>query len=343
MHFFRQILFPLLIPMSWLYGCIIWIRNQFYNFGWIKITSFNKPVISVGNITSGGTGKTPLVIYLAQFILKNGKKPGIISRGYGRKSNGLQVVHDGKKLLADAETAGDEPCLMARVLEKVPVVVCEDRSHGIRELLDYYSVNVIIMDDSFQHRKVNRNLDIVTVSANEKNENYKLMPRGNLREPLKNIDRASCIIYTKTENYKTPAIHSAIQPLLKTNPINSSLLPTLMIYNSSGYQKTRTPDKPVFAFCGIAEPNSFINSAKELSLIIKGNRFFQDHQEYTEAVINDLSEQIKACGINHVVTTEQDMVKLPESFLVEFKVYVIKIDVILENESVFQDIIQPYL
>jgi len=78
--------------MSWLYGCTIWVRNQFYNFRWIKTTSFDKPVISVGNITSGGTGKTPLVIYLAQFILKNGKKPGIISRGYGRKSNGLQVA-----------------------------------------------------------------------------------------------------------------------------------------------------------------------------------------------------------------------------------------------------------
>ena len=164
MHFFRQILFPLFMPMSWLYGCTIWVRNQFYNFGWMKTTSFDKPVISVGNITSGGTGKTPLVIYLAQLLLRNGKQPGIISRGYGRKSQGIQIVHDGKKLLIDAKTSGDEPYLMARVLKKVPVVVCEDRSRGIRQLLDYYSVNVIIMDDSFQHRKVNRDLDILTVS-----------------------------------------------------------------------------------------------------------------------------------------------------------------------------------
>ena len=193
MHFFRQILFPLLMPMSWLYGCTIWVRNQFYNFGWIKTTSFDKPVISVGNITSGGTGKTPLVIYLAQLLLKNGKKPGIISRGYGRKSQGMQIVHDGKKLLSNSETTGDEPCLMARVLEKVPVVVCEERSRGIRQLLDYYSVNVIIMDDSFQHRKVNRDLDILTVSSNDKKTDYRLLPWGNLREPLKNINRANCV------------------------------------------------------------------------------------------------------------------------------------------------------
>ena len=329
--------------MSWLYGCTIWVRNQFYNFGWIKTTSFDKPVISVGNITSGGTGKTPLVIYLAQLLLKNGKKPGIISRGYGRKSQGIQVVHDGKKLLINAKTSGDEPYLMARVLKKVPVVVCEDRSRGISQLLDYYSVNVIIMDDSFQHRKVNRDLDILMVSSNDKKRDYRLLPWGNLREPLKNITRANCVIYSKTENHKTPVIHSEFQPFLKVNPINSSLFPTLMKYNASNYQKSQTPDKPIFAFCGIAEPNSFINSAKILDLKVEGRKFFHDHQEYTEAVIQELSEQIKASSISHIVTTEKDMVKLPESFFSEFEVYIIKIEVVFENELIIKDIIQPLL
>lgn len=329
--------------MTWLYGCTIWVRNQFYNLGWIKTISFDKPVISVGNITSGGTGKTPLVIYLAQLLLKNGKKPGIISRGYGRKSQGMQIVHDGKKLLSNPETIGDEPYLMARVLEKVPVVVCENRIRGIRQLLDYYSVNVIIMDDSFQHRKVNRDLDILTVSSNDETIDYRLLPWGNLREPIKNIKRANCVIYTKTENHKTPAIHSKFQPFLKTNPINSSLLPTLMKYNTTNYQKSQPPDKPIFAFCGIAEPNSFINTVEQSSLKVKGRKFFQDHQEYTEAVIQKLSEQIRAISISHVVTTEKDMVKLPESFLEEFEVYIIKVDVVFENELIIKDIIQPIL
>ena len=329
--------------MSWLYGCTIWVRNKFYNFGWIKTTSFDKPIISVGNITSGGTGKTPLVIYLAQLLLKNGKKPGIISRGYRRKSCGMQIVHDGKKLLSNPETAGDEPCLMAHILEIVPIVVCEERSRGIRQLLDYYSVNVIIMDDSFQHRKVNRDLDILTVSSNDKKTDYRLLPWGNLREPLKNINRANYVIYTKTEKHKTPAIHSKFQPFLKTNPINSSLLPTLMKYNASNYQKSQPPGKPLFAFCGIAEPNSFINTAEELSLKVEGRKFFQDHQEYTEAVIQKLSEQIRASRISHVVTTEKDMVKLPESFLEEFEVYIIKVDVVFGNELIIKNIIQPLL
>ena len=168
-------------------------------------------------------------------------------------------------------------------------------------------------------------------SSNDKKADYRLLPWGNLREPLKNIDRANCVIYTKTENQKTPAIHSIIQPLLKTNPINSSLLPILMKYNTSSYQKSLPPDKPIFAFCGIAEPISFINSAEELFLKVEGRKFFQDHQKYTKIVIQELSEEIKASSISHVVTTEKDMVKLPESFLVEFEVYIIKIDVIFKN------------
>ena len=104
MQSYRQILYPVLIPLSWIYGCIIWIRNQLYNFGWIKDAVFNKPIISIGNITSGGTGKTPMVIYMAQLLQKKGKKPGIISRGYGRKSQGLQVVHDGRKIIAQKRT-----------------------------------------------------------------------------------------------------------------------------------------------------------------------------------------------------------------------------------------------
>ena len=343
MQKYRQILYPFLIPLSWIYGCIIWIRNQLYDLGWIKGVVFNKPIISIGNITSGGTGKTPMVIYLAQLLQKNGKKPGIISRGYGRKSQGLQVVHNGKKLIASVEMAGDEPFLMANMLKNVPIIVSKNRIKGIKQLIDYYFVDVIIMDDGFQHRKVNRNLDILTISSNDKKIGYRLFPWGNLREPLKNINRANYVIYTKTVNHKTPAIHSEFQPFLKTSPINSSLLPILMKYNASSYKKSPPPDKPIFAFCGIAEPNSFINSAKELSLKIKGRNFFQDHQEYTEAVIKELSEQIKVCNINQVVTTEKDMVKLPESFLTEFEVYVIKIDVIFKNESAFQAIIKPIL
>ena len=116
-----------------------------------------------------------------------------------------------------------------------------------------------------------------------------------------------------------------------------------MRYNSSSYQKTLIPNKPVFAFCGIAEPNSFINSAKELSLKIKGKLFFQDHQEYTEAVIKELSAQIKSSYCTAIITTEKDLVKLPENFLDEFEIFVIKIEVEFETEKAVLDMMQPIL
>ena len=339
----RQILFPFLILLSQVYECIIWLRNQLYDIQWIKLAVFNKPIISVGNITSGGTGKTPLVIYLAQLLQKNGKNPGIISRGYGRKSQGLQVVHDGQKLTTDVAVAGDEPYLIASTLGNVPVIVSENRIKGIKHLLDYYYPDVIIMDDGFQHRKVKRDLDILTVSSNDRKKYYKLLPWGNLREPLKNIERADLVIYTKTDNYKLPQIHFNIQPFIKSKYITSSSISTLMKYDDSGYQKTLPPNKAIFAFCGIADSQSFIHSAEELSLQMKGSRFFNDHQDYTDLVILELSEQIRSNSISHVVTTEKDMVKLPNSFLSEFEVYIIKIDVVFENELIIKDIIQPIL
>ena len=116
-----------------------------------------------------------------------------------------------------------------------------------------------------------------------------------------------------------------------------------MKYNTSNYQKSKPPVKPIFAFCGIADPNSFINTAEKLSLKVEDRKFFQDHQEYTESVIQKLSEQIRASSISHVVTTEKDMVKLPESFFSEFEVYVIKVDVVFENELIIKNIIQPLL
>ena len=188
MESIKIIFYPVLILLSWSYGVIIYIRNKLFDLKWIKTNYFDKPIISVGNITMGGTGKTPITIYLAKVILDKGKKPGIISRGYARSSKGIFIVHDGKKLVHNVKKVGDEPYLMGKLLEKVPIIVSENRTLGIKKLLNDFSIDVVIMDDGFQHRKVHRNLNIITISANESLKNYKLL--GSLREPLHNIKRA---------------------------------------------------------------------------------------------------------------------------------------------------------
>jgi len=334
---------PITIPLSLVYGCIIYLRNLFYDLGWFTTEDFKLPIISVGNITTGGSGKTPLVMYLANLLIKNGKNPGIVSRGYGRKSQGLVVVHDGKEMKAKVESAGDEPFLMASILKSVPVIVCEDRREAIRHLLNSSKVNIIIMDDGFQHRKVKRDLDIITISANDSKNDYRLLPWGKLREPFKNINRSNAIVFTKTDNYTPPNMLAEFQSVFKGNSIVSSIIPVLMRYDSSGYHKSLPSSEVFFAFCGIGEPDSFFKSIKQLDLKLGGKRIFSDHQEYTESVITKLSAQIKSSNCAAIITTEKDLVKLSESFLDEFETFVIKIEVEFETEKAVLDMIQPVL
>lgn len=329
----RLLLLPISIPFSWIFGFIIYIRNTLFNLNIIKTYKFDKPIISVGNITTGGTGKTPLVIYLAQLLRKNGIKPGIVSRGYKRKSSGLQVVHNGEKIVCKIEKSGDEPFLIAKTLINVPVLVSENRKIGIDQLINYYGVDIIIMDDGFQNRKINRDLDIVTISAKDSLKYYRVLPWGNLREPLYNISRANCVIYTKTDDYQLPPIDSIICPLISSSKFLSIITPTLMRYTETSYKKINRPPNSCFAFCGVADSQSFIKIAKNLSITICNNRFYADHQNYTKSILKELSLQIKLSGTKNILTTEKDLYKLPQWFYKEVNIYVIKIMLEFEKES----------
>jgi len=326
--------------ISRLYKILIWLRNLLYDKKWIKIFSFEMPIISIGNLTTGGTGKTPLVIYLSEHLKKIGKKPGIISRGYGRKSKGLKVVHDGKNLLIDVHDAGDEPFLIAKILKNIPIIVSENKSLGIKQLINHYKVDIIIMDDAFQHRKVDRNLDIVTISSNDDKSHYRHLPLGKLREPLKNLNRSDILLYTKTNNYQFPEIHSKIKNFLSENCFSSIHKETIMIYDSLGYHKSLPPNDKLFAFCGIADPKSFFNSISSLELKLGGKRVFKDHQNYTTTIIDHLSTQINASDCKSIITTEKDWVKLPEYFLNKFKIYIIKIEIKVEKEKELISMVQ---
>ncbi len=311
--------------------------------GIFKSLSFRVPIISVGNISTGGSGKTPLVMHLAQEILKMGKIPGIVSRGYGRISKGLVMVYDGSKLLTDVESAGDEPYLMASVLKRVPIAVCENRSNAVEHLISSYQIDIIIMDDGFQHRKVKRDVDILTLSANDQTADHHLLPWGKLREPIKNLHRANRVVVTKTDNFTPPQILSLLNPFFKNDPIFSIENFTLIKYAEDGYNKSLPIDKEVFAFCGIGEPDSFFKALSQLHIRLGGKRIFRDHQPYSLTVINELSAQIKSTGCAVIITTEKDLVKLPDSFLDMFEVYMVKLEVEFEDNEVLQELVLPFI
>ena len=343
MSILHTLFLPLLIPLSWIYGLMIWIRNCLYNIGLLRSISFDIPIISIGNITMGGTGKTPMVIYLARLLQRNGCKPGIVSRGYGRSSRGLIMVHDGNRLLTDVDMVGDEPYLIGKVLNTVPIIASENRIDGIQGLLDNCQVDIVILDDALQHRKVERNMDLVMISACDKPGDYHLLPWGKLREPLRNLKRVQYVIYTRTKRFQNPPLHKIINPYLKKNSTASIMQPVLMKMDDTGYHKALATDESVFAFCGIGNPNFFIQTVKDVGLNIVGKRIFKDHQKYNYKVLHNLLVQIESSNCRAVVTTEKDMVKIPESFMKKIIFYVIKIDVVFENDSDVFNLIKPIL
>jgi len=343
MKIVHTFLLPLLIPISWFYGSIIWLRNYLFNIGLLISVSFDIPVISVGNITTGGTGKTPMVIYLARLFKKNGFKPGIVSRGYGRNSRGLKIVHDGNSLLEDVNKAGDEPYLLGKILKTIPIIVSENRIFGIKKFQDNFQVDIIIMDDGFQHRKVKRNMDIVMISANDKPSDYHFLPWGRLREPLYCLKRAQCIIYTRTKRFQNPYLHNILNPHVNNSPIASIMQPILMKIDNAGYHKSLPTDAPAFAFCGIGNADYFFKIVKEKELNIVGKRIFRNHQKYNNRLLQNLSTQIQSSNCRIVVTTEKDIVKIPAIFINKFIFYVIKIDIVFEDDTVVLNKIKSIL
>ena len=204
--------------LSFFYLCIINFRNWLYDHKILKETILPCPVISVGNITVGGTGKTPCVIMLAQMLQENGFKPAILSRGYGGKSiNPVNIVSDGHKILLDSEIAGDEPFLIAHVLKGIPVITGAKRIVAGKTAIDQFGVNVLICDDAMQHRQIFRDINLVLLDSHNLQGNNHILPRGRLREPITELRRASAIVLTRTN--EAQQTNDKIEKLIQTENI----------------------------------------------------------------------------------------------------------------------------
>ncbi len=316
----------LLIPFSYLYSLITSIRNQLYDTGKLHSENFSSPIISIGNITTGGTGKTPLVINTAKFYLDKGLKVGILSRGYGRNSTFRMLVCDGEKILQPVDMTGDELYMISEELlqnySAFNVVADNDRAAGCRYLIDNFNPDIIILDDAFQIRSIQRDLDIVIIDAPRFNKfSHKfLLPSGNLREPLNGINRASIIIQNnkRSDIPLLPALKSYGKPLIE------------MSYKIDGIYDRNNEQigslaKKVIAVAGLAAPESFFKILEELDFDVVHRYSFPDHHNYIFKDIGDLKD--RAEGGMPIITTHKDYVKLREyeTFLKEYPVYYLKI------------------
>lgn len=300
----KALLSPLWV-LSLLYGAAVSLRLFLYAHGILRIRRLPVRTVCMGNITVGGTGKTPLVIAAARFLTDHGLRVGVVSRGYGRRSQGTLVVSDGSRTLLGPEEAGDEPVLLARKLPGVPIAVGEDRYAAASLLASGRSLDIVILDDGFSHLGLGRDLDVLAFKAGLGVGNGHLLPRGPLREPLRNVTRAkACVIVGEN-----PALKDLLRRLspgarifkagYRLSGLRSPKDGTIM--NSS--QITRAK---LLAFCGIADPESFFNILEGQGLTLCGKMAYPDHYWYTEDDLARISMKKGTIGADFAVTTEKD-------------------------------------
>ena len=292
--------------------------------------------MSIGNLTLGGTGKTPMVIFLATFFKNLDKKIAVLSRGYGRETKGMLLVTRGDgDVLCTWEDCGDEPYMIANKLQGVPVLVDENRYRGGLYLVENFNPDIIIMDDGFQHRALHRDLDIVLVNGGDRIRDHRLLPYGALREPWGNIIRADAIIITK----KKPS------PLIKRKIDETSLpqlyaksIPTVRVPYS--FSSKRGLDKKVFIISGLGNPKFFEKTVEHLGYEICGVKNFPDHYHYKKRDLNKVELLAKESGATQILTTEKDWVKLKE-FKPDITFGIVDIDIRIQDNETLKRIIDP--
>jgi len=316
----------LLSVLAGVYGGATKLRSDAYGHGWLRVRRLPCRVISVGNIVLGGTGKTPMVIYLARQLQDLGIRTAVVSRGYrGRAERAGGIVSNGDRLLMGSEEAGDEPCMMARTLKGVPVLVGQDRYRTGRIALDAFAPEVIILDDGFQHLRLHRDINLVLLDTAYPIGNGRIFPRGTLREPISALSRADAVIMTRwsgdippTPTFASPICRKASCRLPVFHAAHRS-----HIHIVDSYLDARGNETPpgsaaagaaggVYAFSAIARNLDFVNALKKAGYRITGSRLFPDHHRYSQGEIRSIIEAARASNAGMLATTEKDVARIGE-------------------------------
>ena len=299
--------------LSWPYRLIINFRNRLYDKKILAVIKLPCPVISVGNITVGGTGKTPCVIMMAQMLRTHGFRPAILSRGYGGKNaKQVSIISDGKNILLDSKTAGDEPFLMAQSLKNIPIIVGPKRIKTGRVAINQFCANVLICDDAMQHRKIFRDIDLVLLDSQNPLSNSHIMPRGMLREPIAGLKRASALMFTRTDEASKADNNSNLTQLVN-GPIFTSIHKVRDVMKGDYcdiWPISKLSGKKVCAFCGIAKPDSFKKSLLTAQAQILSWDTFPDHHNYSLDELEKIKKKFHNCGADIIITTEKDGMRL---------------------------------
>ena len=334
--------------ISKIFGYFVSKRNKRYDNGKILPYKCSIPVISIGNLSVGGTGKTPFVQMIARELMNTGKKPAIIGLGYKRQGRGELIISDGEKIFADVTQCGDEMLLLANSIN-VPIVVHEQKYKAAQVVESNFQVDCIIVDDAFQHRMLGRNLDIVLIDNQTINNPY-LLPKGRLREPLSAISRADVIclaedVEAERETFPKIKENSLLirSRIISEKPYN---LLTNAVLSNEEYSLVKVNMITVSA---IANPQRFTAMLKKSEINFAYTFQFNDHHNYRITDINKIIKIAKSSGINYIGTTEKDgtkLVKFKEQFTnygLELIVFPISLQISEGKELFLKRILEVFL
>jgi tetraacyldisaccharide 4'-kinase len=341
-----KILKIVLVPFIPVYAAIMTIRNLFFDIKIFRTRRVNASVVSVGNLTMGGSGKTPLVIYLLNFLKGRGLSTGVLSRGYGRKTKGYLLVSGGEDILTRVDQCGDE--MYHTVLEcNVPAAVSENRVKGAERLIEKTGIDLLVLDDAFQHRWIERDLNLLIFEQRFLIQPYSinkfLLPSGILREPFRAIRRADAVIVNRKFSDQA-GIPDQYRKHIDKKPLFTAFYKAIEfvdIVRKTRYGIKEFSGQKSLVVSGIANPFSFINILNQNKVDTSNRLIFRDHKDYTSDEIQRIRKAFYAANSHFVVTTEKDAVKLL-NFSHEFDdidIFYLKIEISFDQETEFQNFI----
>lgn len=329
-----------LLPLAAGYRTGLKLRQLAYRYGIFKTRRLNRPVVSVGNLTVGGTGKTPLVMYIAQRLLDQGWTPSILTRGYRRTVGGMVTIPPQTNRRVDPRETGDEAALLAAALPKVPIVVSGNRYRAGRMAEERYTVDVHLLDDGFQHWALERHVDIVTLDVTQDLSSRFLLPAGRYREPRSALRRADIVVLTRVE-LADGAIHKEMVAYL--NPRAEVFESTISFrgwVDARGGAPVASGEiqgRKALAFCGIGNPQAFFDNLRKWGVNVCAERAFRDHYRYGPGDLHRLATRARASGAEIMLTTEKDLANFPPEWDQEFPVNVSIARVEIKNADAFDE------
>ncbi len=301
-------------PFAPFYSFAMGMRAALYRKEVFRVHRLKVPVVSVGNLTMGGTGKTPMVIYLAR-LLSEKYKVAVVSRGYGgRARKKVNVISDGRSILLEPPLAADEASLVACRLKNVPVLTGSKRADVGRYAVDRLGAELVVLDDAFQHMALHRDVNIVLFKASTFLGNNRVFPGGDMREPLAALNRANAFVVTCVDEHKRKRVEAYKVALNKKFPdipvFFGKYRPLCLVTPDNKEIDLDQGNYDFFGFCGLAHPDSFQQTLADLGFRPAGFQAFKDHQHYSRRRVDSLVKKAVAAGGNALITTEKDFVKM---------------------------------